>query len=129
MTGAPRYISDVLDETTVSGFISNLTCAGGVELYDSDGNEIYDTDIIGTGYFAFQFCYGTFYSSYDIVVRGDATGDGEVTVSVVVAVRGYITDPSGVDQAYLMAADANKDSVINESDITAIRDYIMSGSW
>ena len=61
------------------------------------------------------------------IVRGDADGDGQVTVSDVTALIDYLLsyDSGNIN---LEGADFNQDGTIDISDITAIIDFILTGA-
>ena len=61
------------------------------------------------------------------VVRGDADGDGKVTVNDVTALVDYLLshDPSNIN---LEGADFNLDGTVSVSDVTAIVDFILGGA-
>ena len=61
------------------------------------------------------------------VVRGDADGDGKVTVNDVTALVDYLLshDPSNIN---LEGADFNLDGSVSVSDVTAIVDFILGGA-
>ena len=64
----------------------------------------------------------------DAVLRGDADGDNNVTISDVTSLIDYLlsNDPSRVVMA---ACDVNDDDVVNISDVTSLIDYLLSGEW
>ena len=56
---------------------------------------------------------------------GDPTGDGEINVFDIMAIRNYIFGTEKLTGATLAAADVNGDGEINIFDIMAIRDHIF----
>ena len=60
--------------------------------------------------------------------RGDADGDGEVSISDVSKLTDYLLtgNASGVN---LAGADADQDGEVAIADVSAIIDYLLSGTW
>ena len=59
------------------------------------------------------------------VLLGDVTGDGNITVRDITAIRSYILGNSTLNAQQLQAADYNGDGNITVRDITAIRKLIL----
>jgi surface protein len=61
-------------------------------------------------------------------LRGDADGDGEVSISDVSKLTDYLLtgNASGVN---LTGADADQDGEVAIADVSAIIDYLLSGTW
>jgi surface protein len=61
-------------------------------------------------------------------LRGDADGDGEVSISDVSKLTDYLLtgNASGVN---LAGADADQDGEVAIADVSAIIDYLLSGNW
>ena len=61
-------------------------------------------------------------------LRGDADGDGEVSISDVSKLTDYLLtgNASGVN---LTGADADQDGEVAIADVSAIIDYLLSGNW
>lgn len=62
---------------------------------------------------------------YDIVVYGDANGDGAIDAIDYVRIRKYIMGTANLSDAYKEASDANKDGAVDAIDYVRIRKYIM----
>jgi hypothetical protein len=67
-------------------------------------------------------------SVHSNVLRGDADGDGEVSIADVILIIDYLLVPEGTD-INLGNADGDLDGEINIGDIVAISDYIMRKAW
>lgn len=62
---------------------------------------------------------------YTIVILGDPNGDGAVDGFDVIAIDLYIHDAIELEGAYLVAADVNKDGVVDETDYTICLNYVQ----
>ena len=60
--------------------------------------------------------------------RGDANGDGEVTIADVSAIIDYLLsgDASSIDED---AADCDLNGSVEIADVSALIDYLLSGNW
>ncbi len=67
-------------------------------------------------------------SVHSNVLRGDADGDGEVSIADVILIIDYLLVPEATD-INLGNADGDLDGEINIGDIVAISDYIMRKAW
>ena len=63
---------------------------------------------------------------YQIVIYGDANGDGEINAIDYVRIRKYIMNTANLSEAYKEASDVNKDGEVNAIDYVRIRKYIMN---
>ena len=63
---------------------------------------------------------------YDVVVYGDANGDGDINAIDYVRIRKYIMNTTNLSGSYSTAADVNKDGAVNAIDYVRIRKYIMN---
>ncbi len=69
-------------------------------------------------------CTATFTAAAAVIKLGDATGDGEINMKDVLAVRKYVGGLAvELDMA---AADANDDGAVNMKDVLAIRKHVAS---
>ena len=63
---------------------------------------------------------------YEVVVYGDANGDGDINAIDYVRIRKYIMNTANLSGSYSSAADVNKDGAVNAIDYVRIRKYIMN---
>ncbi len=64
-------------------------------------------------------------ASYDIVVYGDANGDGAINLYDIVRVKNIMLGKKTAEGAYALAADATKDSKVNLYDIVRIKRHML----
>ncbi len=111
------YVQDVLDK------IDNYNGAYS-KILNKNGNE--KDGLVGTGDILITYnSTGEEVSRYEIVIYGDANGDGEVDLFDFVVVKRSIlgmSEPSGI---YWKAADCNKDGEIDLFDFVVIKRYIL----
>lgn len=111
------YAQDVLDK------IDNYNGAYS-KILNKNGNE--KDGLVGTGDILITYnSSGEEVSRYEIVLYGDANGDGEVDLFDFVVVKRSIlgiSEPSGI---YWKAADCNKDGEIDLFDFVVIKRYIL----
>ena len=65
---------------------------------------------------------------YQVIIYGDANGDGEINAIDYVKIRKYIMKTSSLSGSYMEAADVNKDGLVDSLDYVKIRKYIMNTS-
>ena len=62
----------------------------------------------------------------DIVIRGDANGDGKVSISDLTALINYLTNNQVINSNN---GDSNQDGTVTIEDVHALVQYLVSGSW
>ena len=89
-----------------------VTSSGGTKNTETlfTGDKVYVYDINGS-------IYGTF----DIVIRGDVSGDGKINTADMILVRNHIIGTNTMSGCRTYAADSNKDGKINTADMITIR--------
>ena len=63
---------------------------------------------------------------YEIVLYGDANGDGEINAIDYVKIRKYIMNTAQISGAFKEASDVNHDGEVNAIDYVKIRKFIMN---
>lgn len=118
-------VAGVLKNTDVVQFIAGLSNdAASLHVYKADGTEL-TSGIIGTGMTVAMFKDGVEVDRLTIIVKGDANGDGNVSISDYTLVRYEILDLKPLAGAYLTAGDVNGDGNVSISDYTLIRYDIL----
>lgn len=117
-----NYIYNIKNETKSSVIKSALITSGArnVIIKDSKGNEIKDTDIVGTDY---KVTISTLLESktFTLVVKGDTSGDGKITILDLLQVRLDITKEVKLQGASLIAGDTSGDGKVTILDLLQIR--------
>ncbi len=107
----------VLENVKVS---SDVTVA----VLKSDGSA--NTGVIGTGNKLVLYMEnGNVLRSYDIVIYGDVTGDGAISLTDIVRLRQYLLGNRKLEGAYVEAADCTKNGDVGLADIVRIRRHLL----
>lgn len=128
-----KAVSDNFNGITVKEFIDNLdTNADRVIIYDYDGNELEETDIMKTEY-KLKAIKGNDELNFTIVVKGDIqdrklvnSGDGWLTNSDATKIKEVLGDRknnafNNLTLFQKMAADIDNNGIITNADATAIK--------
>ena len=122
-------------EISVEQLLTNVEIVGDVRIFvsDKDGNEKDNTDLVVTGDTFTVFVGSEKIAEYIIAVRGDANGDGNVTLTDLVQLRkhivGWKNSTTGLVEKktgiYLYAIDMNNDNNITLTDLVRIRKVLV----
>lgn len=120
-----NYITGIKPQTKSSVIKSALITSGArnVIIKDSKGNEVKDTSIVGTNY---KVTVSTLLESktFTLVVKGDTSGDGNVTILDLLQVRKHITGDSKLNDARFLAGDTSGDNKVTILDLLQVRKHI-----
>ena len=120
-----NYITGIKPQTNSSVIKSALITSGArnVIIKDSKGNEVKDTSIVGTNY---KVTVSTLLESktFTLVVKGDTSGDGNVTILDLLQVRKHITGDSKLNDARFLAGDTSGDNKVTILDLLQVRKHI-----
>ncbi len=105
-------IDDIEVGSTVYDLYSNVEFTELPIVYDLEGNSLDVFEELKTGMMAVAEEV-----KYDLIVKGDANGDGKVTVIDLLKEIKHIIELNKLDGVYLKAADLNKDGKVNTIDI------------
>ncbi len=108
-TEAPTPTGDYLTGITPNTSVSTLTGAG-YTVYS--GNTAVTSGLVGTGMVATN---GS--ASVTIVVTGDVSGDGKITITDVVKLQSDVAGASSLRGAYAQAGDINGDGKVTITDV------------
>ena len=121
-----KYLSGLTPGMDISGIktkILNAKKDAIVELKNSSGTTK-NSGILVTGD-KVSVTVGSESKEYQVVVYGDANGDGKITAVDYVRVKNSIMGSSTLSEAYKEAADANKDGKVTAVDYVKIKNSIM----
>lgn len=120
-----NYIIGIKPETKTSVVKSALITSGArnVVIKNSKGTEMKDSDILGTD---FKVTVSTLLESktLTLVVRGDTSGDGKVTILDLLQVRKHINGDNTLNNARFLAGDTSGDNKITILDLLQVRKHI-----
>ncbi|MGN0592911.1 MAG: InlB B-repeat-containing protein [Ruminococcus sp.] len=95
----------------------NLVC------YDSEGTELTETDLVGTGATIRLYEGETLLDSVKVAVVGDFNGDGLFNNKDIVMVNQYVVEKRTADAIQMIAADVNGDGFVNNRDCSILSRY------
>ncbi len=117
-------ISKITDGTTVSSLLSELSAGKYCKVY-KDSTVISNADKIGTGMTVKIMDGNTAKASYTVVVTGDTNGDGDITITDMLAVKSHVLNKTLLTEASLTAADTSGDSAVTITDFIQIKAKIL----
>jgi len=93
-----------------------------VSLTDKDGNIKKTTFATGD---ALEISNGIDTKTYQIIIYGDLSGDGEITLADLLSIQKIILEKSNLSGVYLKAGDINKDGSITLADLLAVQKHLL----
>lgn len=118
------YITGVAPETKTSDFLAGFQCEGGtIKVLTSSGAE--NTGVVGTGNKLALYVNGGLLATKEIVVRGDISGDGKITIADLVHVNRHTLNVSRLSGIHMSAADVNNNDSVNIQDLVLINRHIL----
>lgn len=123
------YIRTIMEGQTSAEVKSQMTNpVEHLKIYNLDGVEISNDDIVGTGFVIKLEINNVLYDSKVLIVKGDTNGDGEVGVADIIKLRLHILETTPLNDVESIAADTNTDDDIGVADIIQIRSHILGNS-
>ena len=116
-----EYISNVLPNTNINKFKSNVTTKGNVVFTDETGKTLSSDSIIKTG--TIIKIGNTL--RYTIIVTGDINKDGEMDIDDLAEMKFHIIDKKLLSGIKLRAADINKDDEVSIDDVAKMKLVII----
>jgi hypothetical protein len=118
-------LSRVASETTVETLKAGVKTTGGtLVVYDSKGVEI-KSGFVGTGAKLALVDGGKTVCSLTVIVTGDVSGDGKITVADVVCVQSAILEVKTYTGADFEAADVDGNGKITVNDLVKVQQHIL----
>ncbi len=119
-----NIISKINLGTTIQNFLSAIS--GGESCTVYKGTTVQSgTALIGTGMLVKIMDGGAVKATYTAVVTGDTNGDGQVSVTDMIAVKAHLLKKSTLSGASETAADTSGDSSISITDFIQIKAKIL----
>lgn len=110
--------------TTVTTLLQGLT-GGEYCVVLRDGTKQEGTAILGTGMTVQLMTGGTVAKTYTLIVTGDTNGDGEISITDMIAVKAHILEKKLLSGVYAQAADTSGDGGISITDFIQIKAQIL----
>lgn len=123
------YISEVSNETSFEAFVGQISIVEpetSIKIYQSDGTTECTAGIIGTN-MILETTNLDKTIRFNIVVKGDVTGDGYVRVNDIIKINNHIIGYSPIsNSSEILAADVTGDNNLRVNDIVKINNYIIN---
>lgn len=117
-------ISKIPLETTVSELLAGLKGGENCRVVRS-GAPLKTTDLAGTGVTVELLSGGQVKASYTLVVTGDPNGDGQTTITDMIAVKAHLLGKSTLTGAAAQGADTGGEGEITITDFIQIKARIL----
>ena len=114
-------IDQILPDTNISTFKENIATEVGYRIVNTKGEELNNTDIIGTGD---QLITDT-NKTYSLIVTGDLNGDGNITITDMSMMRKHYLEIESLYGVYLKSADMDHNDKISLNDVAIMRKNIL----
>lgn len=118
------YITGVEPGTSVADFVAGFVCEGGtVKVLDAAGAE--KTGTVATGDKLAVYKDGSLVGLIEIVIYGDISGDGNITIVDLVRLNRHTLNLSKLSGCSLAAADVNRNGSVNIQDLVMINRHTL----
>ncbi len=117
-------ISKITAGTTVSSLLYGLNEGSYCKVYKENA-VVNNSAVVGTGMVVRIMDGNTVKASYTIIVTGDTNGDGNITITDMLAIKAHILKKSTLSGVYATAADTNGDSSISITDFIQVKAKIL----
>ncbi len=118
------YVAGVAPDTSAAAFLKNISCNGvTTKVLTAAGAE--NTGVVATGNKLAIYENGTLVATRNIVVRGDISGDGKITIADLVRLNRHTLKVSVLAGEQLMAADVNNNGSVNIQDLVLVNRHIL----
>ena len=126
-----RYISNINSGTTIEKLIENIETTPNAEIKVYKAEELVTNkeEKIVTG-MRVEISLGSEKIEYTTIVKGDATGDGQVNIEDMIKINNYrlFGTSKNFEKVYQMAVDVNEDGEKDLKDIIKINNYRLFGT-
>lgn len=115
-------IKNIKDKTNVTDFIKEMKVNdnGSIKIYDKTGT-IEQTNIVGTGMIArILDAYNNTILDLDVVVKGDVSGDGNISITDLVKTKQHIAEINILNGVYEVAGDVTSTGHISITDLVKL---------
>ncbi len=121
-----EYISTIKENTTAGVVKSEMkNPAENLKVYNLEGIEISDTDVVGSGYVIKLIINGKEYDSKILIVKGDINCNGEVEVADFIMLKMHILETNNLADYQIYAADINNDDDSGVADMILLKSHIL----
>ena len=124
-----NFINDFEVGDKYKNILDKIDTSGEIKIIDNAGKELTSNDNVRTGS-KIRIELTTETKEYTVVVLGDVTGTGKITMADVMKTANYLLDNSVIkEECYKKAADVTKDENIKISDVMKLANYVLNGKF
>ena len=116
-------VSGIVEGVTVEQLLSGIK-GGSIRVVDKNGAVIFSGKA-ATGMVIQLMSNGKVVDAWTVVVAGDVNGDGNISVSDMLAVKAHVLNKSKLTGAAAEAADTNGDGFVSITDFIQIKAHIL----
>lgn len=120
----PDLIHKIPGETTVQTLLSGIEGGQYCEIYKGDQKQNADA-MVGTGMTLKLVFQGQVVETFTLMVTGDTNGDGEASITDMIAVKAHILERTLLTGLAAQAGDTNGDKDVSIIDFIQIKAYIL----
>ena len=121
------YIKGYQLGTSIASIKEKVGNNAKVIIKNSNGNELNDGDLIGTGY-TIEISNDNGSNAYTYVMYGDLSGDGNINSADLLKLRQHLLGTNKLNGAFLTSAYLNEDENINSADLLKLRQHLLGTS-
>ena len=119
-------ITKLSENLSVSTFLKNFTVKNGsIKLYTASGSAKTSGTVATGDVLRLLNSSGSVQKSYTLVLYGDVSGDGKITVLDLLRIQKYLLGTSSLSGAYKTAADASKDGSVTVLDLLRVQKHLL----
>ncbi|MBQ6285151.1 MAG: SH3 domain-containing protein [Bacilli bacterium] len=124
-TASDNIITKIKNGTTINSMKNSLITAGAVKVTATTGNgtQLKDTDIAATNY-KLEISTQDDTKIYILSVKGDTSGDGNITILDLLQVQKHIKGAKKLTGASLLAGDTSGDNDVTILDLLQVQKHI-----
>ncbi len=123
-TVSGSQISKITAGTTVNTLLSGLSAGQYCKVYKGN-SQVSETSKVCTGMIVKIMDGNTVKASYTVIVTGDTNGDGDITITDMLAIKAHILKKSTLSGAYATAADTSGDNAVTITDFIQVKAKIL----
>lgn len=119
------YLTNIKTKTLISDLKNSLIKSGAKSIIvtDTNGKVKSDNNILATGQ-KITITTALDTKTYTVVVKGDSSGDGEVTILDLLQIRKHLKNDKKLSGAYFYAADTSGDNNITILDLLQVQKHL-----
>lgn len=125
-----NYIKNITKDTKSNDLITNIkrnSPSAVVTITTSSGSPLASTDVLATGQTLNIKTASNESKDFTLVVKGDTSGDGKVTILDLLQVQKHILNSKKLSNAYFEAGDTSSDGKITILDLLQIQKHLVEG--